>query len=131
MLGFVADYVETPGRGEIGMGLGVKSRAGVRVLLRNEQELSIDGTDVGASVVTAPLPEEIRRMTGKAHAYGVTIRIAQQALEVTVRAGPERAARPLALRLPLTADQRARLLSGSMAVLSRDGRHHITPFLDP
>lgn len=129
-VGCLIGLAESPNSGVAGMALGVEGRTFVKVLVAERKRLVIDGADLGAGRVTLDFAESFRKATAKTFQVGLTMRIAANALEVTARAGEGDSAQAATLSLPLDAPQRERVMSRPMAVLSRDGRHWVTPYVD-
>ena len=75
-------------------------------------------------------PPLVKAITANGHQAGLTVRIERQALIVTVRAGSKNEIETFTTALALTPLQRERLLDRPMALLSRGGRHEMTPYLD-
>lgn len=129
-VGCLVGFKETPNSGVAGMALGVEGRGFVKVLVGERKRLVVDGTDLGAGQVSLDFSDAFREATAKTFQIGLTVRIAQKALEVTARAGEAGSVQTVTLSLPLEAPQRERVMSRPMAVLSRDGRHWVTPYVD-
>jgi hypothetical protein len=108
--------------------------AGCLALLVNEErELVLDGAAVGMPRRAADLPKGLRdALAAGGHQVGMTVQIKAGTLEVTLRARDPRAAEAVSTRVvwPLPAEVRRRLLERPAAVLSRDGRHGVTPYFD-
>jgi hypothetical protein len=105
----------------------------VSILINEEREVVMDATAVGSGVQRAPLPKiVIEAAAAGGRQFGLNVRIAAAALEVTVRARDPKAAEPVLFRTawPLAPEVRERLMKRPMAVLSRDGRHGVTPYID-
>ncbi len=129
-VGCVVGFALNPDAGVAGMGLGVRERSLVKVLVEQRRRLVVDGTDVGAGKVSVELGEDVRAASAASQEIGVTVRIERDGLRVIARGGEGAGAREVSAWLALDATQRERVLKGSMAVLSRDGRHRITPLVD-
>ena len=102
------------------------------VLINEERELVMDGTALGAGYRSAALPKALHDAAATSHQLGLTVQIGKGTLEITVRVRDATTAETVAWRAswPLTAEVRERLLAQPMAVLSRDGRHGVTPYFD-
>lgn len=129
-VGCLVGFQNTPDTGVAGLGLGVEDRSMVKVLVDRRQAVVIDGTDLGAGKATKALGEAFRAATAKTMEVGVTVRVAAKGLEVTVRGGRPGHVQTVTVTLPLDMAQRQRVLSRPLAVLSRDGRHRLTPYVD-
>ena len=92
----------------------------------------MDGSAIGAGYRSADLPKALRDAAAGSHQLGLTVQIAAATLEITVRVRDPKTAETIVSRTawPLTAGVRARLLVRPLAVLSRDGRHGVTPYFD-
>jgi hypothetical protein len=105
----------------------------VRLLVENETELVMDGTDLGLGRKAVPLPEGLlKAMAAGGHKVGLNARIGAKALEVTLRARAASTEKmsEIQAQLPLTPQARARLLERPLAILARDGYHGLTPYFD-
>lgn len=129
-VGCLVGFQSTPDTGVAGLGLGVQGRSMVTVLVDQRRSIIIDGTDLGAGKVTAEFGEAFRAATAQTMEVGLTVRIATGGLEITVRGGPPGGVQSIAVSLPLDQTQRQRVLDCPVAVLSRDGRHRLTPYFD-
>ncbi len=129
-VGCLVGLNETPDSGVAGMALGVEGRSFVKVLVAERKRLLVDGTDLGAGQVSADFTGAFRDASANTLQIGITVRIAKDGLEVSARTGEGDSVQTITLSLPLTAPQRERLISRPMAVLSRDGRHWVTPYID-
>ena len=129
-VGCLVGFASTPNGGVAGMGLGVEGRSFVKVLVGERRRLVIDGADLGAGEVSLEFTDAFLNATARTFQIGLTVRIAPEALEVTARAGDGGDMQAATLSLPLDAPQRERVMSRPMAVLSRDGRHRVTPYVD-
>lgn len=129
-VGCLLGFAPNPDSGSAGLGLGVDARSCLRVLVEQRQRLHIDATDLGGGSAVLQLPAAFRAATASSFRIGLSVRIAAAAVEVTARADDGGALQAVTLSLPLTAAQRARLLSRPMAVLSQGGKHWLTPYVD-
>ena len=125
----------TSGVKVISIGPGKASGAGtyLAILIEKEKDLVMDGSAVGTKSETVAIPEKVRSaILAGGHQVGMTVRIAPEALEVTLRARDPKASRAEEFQAswPLAAEVRERLVSRPLAVLSRDGRHGVTPYFD-
>jgi hypothetical protein len=113
---------------------GKASGAGhLAVLVQEEKELVVDGSPLGLAPQTAAIPQAVRDAAAAGgHRIGLTLRVTADALEITLRARDPKAkdAAEFRTRLALAPEQRDRILSRPLAVLSRDGRHGLTPCCD-
>lgn len=129
-VGCLVGFEASSSRGVAGLALGVEDRSFVKVLVDQRRRLVIDGTDLGAGQCSLDFSDAFREATATSFEIGLTVRIAQSDLEVTARGGDGGSVRTAPLSLPLSPSQRERLLSRPMAVLSRDGWHRLTPYVD-
>ncbi len=134
----VLDFARNPGRGEVGLGLGVQTArptaelAYLPVLLRAGRWLLVRGADLGLPDQEIELPKGLcDAAAADGHRFGLRLRLAAHRLEIAVRA---RAAQGFVIEhrhaVALDPAQRARLLDCPVAVLARDGRPAITPYLE-
>jgi hypothetical protein len=130
-IGCLISWHQTPGAGQAGLAFGVEHRSYLKILVDAGKTLILDGTDIGANRLLQSLPAPlVKAIVANGHQVGLTVRIEKEALVVTVRAGSKKEIEIFTTALPLTRAQRERVLGEPMAVLSRDGRHEITPYLD-
>ncbi len=114
-----------------GFGLGVNGRSLCQVVLVEGRALLIDGNEFGIARSEIALPPQLQDAAKTdGFRYGVTIRIKQRKLEVTVRTGRRGTIRRFTAAVPITAAQRQRLLSRQMAIIGRGGYPLITPWID-
>lgn len=130
IVGCVVGFGANPDSGVAGMALGVEGRAFAKVLVEQRKRLTLDASDLGGATESIELPAAFRAATEETHRIGLTIRIGRTALQVTARANDGGALQVVELALPLAAAQRELLLARPMAVIARDGRHWITPYVD-
>ncbi len=129
-VGCVVGFEANPDVGVAGVALGVEGRTFLKVLVEQRKRLVIDGTDLGAGVSSLEFTGEFRAASAGTQEIGLTVRIAAGEVQVTARGGDGRAVEVTSLALAINGEQRRRLLSRPMAVLSRDGRHRIVPSVD-
>jgi hypothetical protein len=136
-VGCVVDFSQaeaSPGNftGWAGLGLGVDGRKLLRVVAQENKELVIDGTllNLGAGRKNTAFTPEVLTAARAQRRVGLTIKIAQAAVVVSVRAGTAEDVKAMEVSYPITADERRGLLERHMAVLSRNARHLITPYLE-
>ena len=118
-------YTVNPGRASGGGCLAI--------LINQEKELVIEGTPLRLERKAVSLPVPLRSaIIDGGHLVGMTVRITAAGLEIILRAGDPKAGRTEEFKhsLALTAEQRERVLSRPGAILSRDGRHGVTPYFD-
>jgi hypothetical protein len=135
VIGAVIDFSRSVGRGRTGIGLGVsQTPAGsVRLLIEAGRQLVLDGADLGLQRKVVDLPADLRQaMVAGGQKLGLTVRIGEGSLDVTVKARAANADKDVILKaaLPLDEPSRKRLLSQPLALLSRDGIHGVTPCFD-
>ena len=96
------------------------------------RDLVIDGTDLAMPLRSLPLPASVRMAAHSGgHRFGLTVKVAAKAVEVTVRAGAAAAAPArFSASVPIGPEQRKRLLDSAGAVLARGGYHRVTPYFD-
>jgi hypothetical protein len=127
-------HFQTSGARALDVGFRTGDAPGcLRVLIEEESHLVIDGADLGLPRTVVPLPAAlVRAMQGGGRRAGVTCRILPESLEVVLRAHAAGAAGPEEFRAeyPLTPAARVRLMERPLAVLSRGGRHGVTPCVD-
>ncbi|MBI3828487.1 MAG: hypothetical protein HY291_03165 [Planctomycetes bacterium] len=136
VFGCQIDFSRNPGKGRAGLGLGVvdagkdaEQPGYLKVLVNEEKELVLDGTDLGLKKKSVPFDATLKAaLNGAQHRLGLTIRIAKDTVKVTARAGPKDGLQALDAELELDAKARARLLEKPLAILARDGYHGVTPF---
>lgn len=129
-VGCLVGFAANPDSGVAGMALGVEGRSFAKVLVEQRKRLVIDATEVGGTRRELEFTDAFRGGTAKTFEIGLTIRIGRDALEVTARGGDGGPEETATLSLPLEESVRTRLVSRPMAVLSRDGRHWVTPYVD-
>src|SRR5262249_12304463 len=129
--GCVLGFRFSPGVGHAGFGLGVEERSSWRVLVDGGKRLVSDGTDLGAGKHETPFPEALRKaVAAHGQQLGLTIKIGKESLDVVVRAGKPDELSEVKTQVPVTRQQRDRLLAKPLALLSRGGLHFITPYID-
>jgi hypothetical protein len=130
-VGCLVSFRQTQGSGDAGLGLGVKGRSCLKVLVEAGKRLVLDASDVKGRREVSPLPGPLAKAARKhGHQLGMHITIGEKALRVTVRAGVPGDVRSHSQDLPITHAQRKRLLEKPLAVLSRGGRHEVIPYVD-
>ena len=128
-VGCVADFTRAPGAGRAGLGLGVEGTKMLAVLIEKEETVVADGRDVGMPRRAFPIPASVRRAAqSSGRRYGLTLKLAAKALEITVRAGAQGAMQETRASVPLADALRKRLADGRMAIIAKDGKHGVTPF---
>ena len=103
------------------------------ILINQEKELVVEGAPLRLDRKVIPLPLALRNaITGGGHTVGMTVRIAAAGLEITLRARDPKASAAAEYKhaVQLTPEQRERVMSRPGAILSRDGRHGVTPYFD-
>jgi hypothetical protein len=103
------------------------------ILVNEEKELVVEGTPLGLQRKATALPQAFRdAMAAGGRHVGLTVRIAAAGLEITLRARGPKGGQPEEFKqsVPLSPEQRERVMSRPGAVLSRDGRHGLTPYFD-
>jgi len=131
VVGCVVDFSRCPQRGVAGLGLGVEQEKLLAVLVRQSKELLIDGGDLGMPDKTFPFAEEFSSaMAAGGHRVALAVRIARQALQVTLRAGKQDELKEMDVSIAIDEQLRRRLMTRHMAILAMDGWHGVTPFID-
>ena len=101
------------------------------VLVHKCRELLIQAEDIGLPKKVFKFPAEfIDSMKANGNRAGMNVKIAREALEITLRAGPPDAMKEAKFSEPIDAKQREMLMNGQMSVLAKDGRQRVTPFID-
>ena len=138
--------------GRVGMAFGVEdegaAKGSVKVVIEDGRRLVIDPAVWGQKAQTFELPEAFRdAVAADAHRLGMTVTIGRKALEVALRAkgtlrllaanSPTGVTETFTAAIPLTPEQRERLLWRKVSLLSRlqegaymDLQFGIQPFLD-
>lgn len=131
-VGCVLDFKNAKNQGWAGLGLGVQGRDLMRVVVEQNKKLVLDGTrrKLNAGRQDVAFTPEFLALAQKTGRVGLTAKIAKTAVEVTLRAGEAEPFQEMAASYPLTPDERADLLAKHMALLSRDARHEITPYIE-
>lgn len=123
-VGYLADL---SGGGWIGLGLGVEGRHMCQVVLERDR-LVVVGHGLALDRREFPLsPELLAAGRESGQRYGVTIRIEAGGLAISVRAGDAAA---LEAEVDLEPALRRRLVEGFLAVVAKDGRPRLVPFVD-
>jgi hypothetical protein len=103
------------------------------ILVSEEKELVVEGAPLAMDRKATALPQALRdAMAAGGRQVGMTVRIGAAGLEITLRARDPKAGAPVEFRssVPLSPEQRERVMSRPGAVLSREGRHGMTPYFD-
>jgi len=139
-VGAVIDFSRNAGRGVAGIGLGLvedeNSAEGatfLRVLIDRQRTLVVDGAELGMGRKTFELPGAFREaMAAGGQRLGATVRIAARELEIVLRAGAAGGAAASVFRasVPVSIEQRRRLLERPLTIVARGGWHGVTPYFD-
>lgn len=132
-VGATISFRHNPAKGEAGLGLGVEGQWQYKVLLKASKQLLLDGYDLRAPSKEFDLPADlVAGAAAHASTFGLTVKLAAKELQATVRAEAADGAglKEFTAALPIDEAQRRRLLGRPLAVLSKDDRQYITPFLD-
>ncbi|MDR3691009.1 MAG: hypothetical protein P4L46_16640 [Fimbriimonas sp.] len=129
-VGCLVGFERNPDGGMCGLGLGVQDRSMLAVLVDRRRTLVVDATALGGESRALPLTDAFVKASGKTYEIGLTIRIADEGIEVTARAGDDPNGEVAHLNMVLSSEQIQRLLSDPVAVLSRGGLHWVTPYVD-
>lgn len=138
------------GKGRAGLGFGVggtgqrpddKTKSNVDqehldILLvdigrAQDAQLLLDGSSIGLPRTTEKFTPAFldAAVTGR-QSVGMTVRLRRDAVEVTLRTGPDAAMQTHRAAIPVTPEIRARLLSKPWCLLSKDAFHGFTIFPD-
>jgi len=129
-VGCLVDFHETPNSGVAGLGLGVQGTSMLKVLVDRHARLIVDATDLGGSQQTLEFPNSFLRAMGTSYRVGLTVKILEDGLVVTARTGEAGSIQQARVSMTLANTALTRLLTSPMAVISREGRHWITPYVD-
>jgi hypothetical protein len=130
-VGCLISWRQTPGAGQAGLVFGVEDRSYLKILVDAGKTLVLDGTDVGGERLVQLLPASlVTAIIANGYQVGLTVRIEKEALAVTVRAGGKKDIEIFKTAFALTTAQRERILDRPMALLSRGGRHEMTPYMN-
>src|SRR5262249_34828164 len=130
-VGCLISWRQTPGAGHAGLAFGVEDRSYLKILVDAGKTLILDGTDIGANRLVRSLPASIvKAIAANGHQVGLTVRMEKEALAVAVRAGGKKEIETFTSTLALATAQQERVLDRPMALLSRGGRHEMTPYLE-
>jgi hypothetical protein len=134
VIGAVVSFALTPDAGVAGLGLGVEDRSMVRVLIEQGRKLVIDATGLdgveGGERNEIDFTQEMKRVSDASHEIGLTITIGKDSLRATARAEVEGSVESAVAMVSISPQLRERIVSRPVAVISRDGRHRVTPYLD-
>jgi hypothetical protein len=128
-------YYQRDGTKGLTVGFASQGSSGgcVKLLIEAEKQLVLDGGELGLEKKVLALPDEFRKaLTAGGHRIGLTTRIAEKTLHVTLRARASGASASEVFQAGLPLDERSReqLLTQPVTLLARDGYHAITPFCD-
>jgi hypothetical protein len=131
-VGCVIEFSLAENRGWAGLGLGVAGRELLRVVVEEDKKLVLDGTMLGmaAGRREVPFTPEVLKAANKSHRVGLTSKIVRTALEVAVAADSDGRIAKMSSSYPLSSDERWDLLARPMALVSRDAKHIITPYVE-
>lgn len=130
-VGCVVDFRRDPDRGLGGLGLGVDGESHCPVVIDARRQLLVGGYTSGIAGQAFAILEELREAAATdGHRFGLTVKIAREALEIAVRAGEGDALREMRASVPLTAEQRERLMTRRMAIIAKGGYQGVTPYID-
>ena len=132
VVGCVVAFSQTGDKGWAGMGLGVEGRRLFRLVVEQNKKVVMDGTALGFAAARRDIPfsAEFLAAAGKSRKTGLTIKVAEEGLEVMLRAGEGDAQRSMLAVYPLKEKERYAIMTRHMALISRDGKHLLTPYLD-
>jgi hypothetical protein len=118
-------------------------RAGLTVQLSDEKEtfaailvlgcreLIVDGPSIGLERKALPLSAELQQAIRQHdNRFGLNLKVAREALQITLRAGEPGKFTEWQTAVPLDAAQRAAIVQEPLALLAKDNWHRITPYLD-
>lgn len=123
-------FRENPDAGEVGLALGVEGRSFASARVDRRQTLILDASDLGGERRELALSDAFRAATQPNFELGLSLRIGRERLELVARAGDPSAPEVAELSVALDPQQRERLLHRPLAVISRGGKHWITPYVD-
>jgi hypothetical protein len=131
-IGCVIDFTLAQDKGWAGLGLGVDGRDLMRVVVEENQKLVLDGTmlGMGAGRSDVPFTSEVLAAAKKTGHVGLTVKIGKAAVEVLIAAEDEEHVQTMSASYRLSSDERWDLLTRPMALLSRDAKHNITPYIE-
>ena len=130
-VGCVVDFSNRPGAGRAGLGLGVIEKSYCPILIDGGKKLTFGGYTFGVPLKAFPVPAAVQNAAkADGHRFGLTVRIKKAALEAIVRAGKPEGLKEMKASVPISGEQRKRMMEKYVAVISKDSRHGITPFID-
>ncbi|MBI5434797.1 MAG: hypothetical protein HZA52_18335 [Planctomycetes bacterium] len=129
-VGCLVGFCENPDAGVAGLALGVEARSFARVLVEARRKLVVDTSALGGERRELELSDGFVEASSATFEIGLTVSLGRDELEVVARTGVGDGIRTAALALPIDRAQRERLLARPLAVLSRDGKHWLTPYVD-
>ncbi|MCU0982330.1 MAG: hypothetical protein MUF25_24500, partial [Pirellulaceae bacterium] len=101
------------------------------ILVQGCRELIVDGPAIGLERKTVPLSAELQQAIRQhSNRFGMNLKVAREALQITLRAGEPGKFTEWQTAVPLDAAQRAAIVQGPLALLAKDNWHRITPYLD-
>ncbi|MCK6447271.1 MAG: hypothetical protein L6Q99_12850 [Planctomycetes bacterium] len=130
IVGCLVGFRENPDAGEVGLALGVEGRSFASARVDRRQTLILDASDLGGERRELALSDAFRAATQPDYEIGLTLCIRRERLELVARAGDPSAPVVAELSVPLDPQQRERSLRRPLAVISRGGKHWITPYVD-
>ncbi|MFM8253072.1 MAG: hypothetical protein ACKOBW_15875 [Planctomycetota bacterium] len=114
-----------------GLGLGVSDRSMCQVVIARNQQLVVDGPDLGLNRREFTLDESVKTAAlASGGQFGVTITIKRDELSIVVRAGTAAEISEQVVAVPINAEQRERLLRKPLALVGKDGYPRIVPWID-
>ncbi len=122
-----------PGHERVGLTVQMsdEKEAFAAILVQGCRELIVDGTAIGVERKTLPLSAELQQAIRQHHnRFGLNLKVAREALQITLRAGEPGKFTEWQTAVPLDAAQRAAIVQGPLALLAKDNWHRITPYLD-
>jgi hypothetical protein len=105
----------------------------VAILVSDEKELLLEAQPQVAANRSTALPKAMQQaMAAGGHRVGMTVKIGLGQIEIELRAKDPSAAEPVIMRTTwaISPELRQRLMTRPLAMLSRDGRHGLTPYFD-
>jgi hypothetical protein len=131
-VGCVIDFKLANNQGWAGLGFGVEGRELMRVVVEENQKLVLDGTMLGmaAGRIDIPFTPEVLAAAKKTGRVGLTVKIGKTAVEVSIAAEDDEHIRKMTASYRLSSDERRNLLAKPMALLSRDAKHNLTPYIE-
>lgn len=130
------DFSRNRDHGIAGMGLGVVDSSCYAAMIQGENTLVVFSQGISDPDFVLPrkefplAPDLVAAAKANGDLLGLTIRIADDDLELTVKAGAAGQIKEAKFGVPIHGSQRDRLMNEYMAVLAKSNSHGITPYID-